>query len=113
MSGRPPHGSFEETYRRSYARLVGQVTLVTGDLQAAQDALQEALYRAWKRWDEVSILGDPEGWIRRVAFNEATSNWRKLRRMVAVGESDLRHVPAPEIAPQDIDLLNALRRIPT
>ena len=112
MTGRPD-ATFEETYRRSYARLVGQVTLVTGNLHAAQDAVQEALYRAWNRWDKVSVLEDPEGWIRRVAFNEATSNWRKLRRLVAVGESDLQYVQAPEVAPQDLDLLDALRKIST
>ena len=110
---RRPDTTFEVTYRRSYARLVGQVALVTGNLHAAQDAVQEALYRAWNRWDKVSVLEDPEGWIRRVAFNEATSNWRKIRRLVAVRESDLQDEVAPEIAPQDLDLLDALRRIPT
>jgi RNA polymerase sigma-70 factor, ECF subfamily len=107
-----PGVSYEELYRRSYGRLVGQLVLVTGDLDAAQDVVQEAMYRAWSRWDTVGSLEDPTGWIRRVAFNEATTRWRKLRRMVTARDHDLVGIAAVEVSPQDLDLLAALRRLP-
>lgn len=107
-----PKVSYEELYRRSYGRLVGQLVLVTGDLDAAQDVVQEAMYRAWVRWDSVASLDDPTGWIRRVAFNEATTRWRKLRRMVTARDHDLSRIVAVEVPPQDLDLLEALRRLP-
>ena len=34
-------------------------------------------------------LFDPEGWIRRVALNQSISQWRKLKRLLPLSESDL------------------------
>lgn len=110
----PPQPSFEEVYRQSFARLVGQLTLVTGDVESARDAVQEAMYKAWVRWSKVASYEDPASWIRRVALNEATSRWRKVRRLIPAGEADL---PADndnlEMAPEILDLLAAIRRLPT
>jgi RNA polymerase sigma-70 factor (ECF subfamily) len=105
--------TFEEVYLQSFARLVGQLALVTGDVESASDAVQEAMYKAWVRWSKVGSYEDPVGWIRRVALNEATSRWRKVRRLIPVGEADL---PADsdrlEMVPESLDLLAALRRLP-
>ena len=38
--------------------------------------------RAWIRWDTVSVYDDPEGWVRRVAYNLGVSRWRKARRLL-------------------------------
>jgi RNA polymerase sigma-70 factor (ECF subfamily) len=54
-----PKCDFDEFYRDAYARLVGQVFVLTGDLGAAQDAVQEAFVRAWSRWDRVSGYDAP------------------------------------------------------
>ncbi|HEY1831819.1 MAG TPA: SigE family RNA polymerase sigma factor [Acidimicrobiales bacterium] len=109
----PPQPSFEEVYRQSFARLVGQLTLVTGDVESASDAVQEAMYKAWVRWSKVASYEDPAGWIRRVALNEATSCWRKIRRLIPAGEAD---PPADsdslEMAPETLDLMAAIRRLP-
>ena len=68
---------FTELYASSFARLVGQVTVVTADREAAEDAVQEAFGRLWKRWESLSAYDRPEAWVRRVAINVAISRWRR------------------------------------
>lgn len=61
--------------------------LVTGDADAAEEAVQSALARAWERWDDVSRTDDPERYVRRMVVNENVSAWRRWRqRQVPVAE---------------------------
>ncbi len=90
-----PTTNFTDLYASSFARLVGQVTVVTADRGAAEEAVQEAFGRLWKRWGSVGSYENPEAWVRRVAINMAISRWRRLRRLQplddrepAVGEDD-------------------------
>jgi RNA polymerase sigma-70 factor (ECF subfamily) len=115
--------AYDDVYARSYGRLVGQLTLITGSAHEAQDAVQEALFRAWLRWDKIGAYADPEGWIRRVAINLATSRWRKLRRFVPLPAEAPTVAPPPMAADGDgptgvegvadvLDLLAAIAQIP-
>ena len=71
-----------EFCRRTRPRLVGALSLLTGDRGVAEELAQEALVRAWSRWRQVGRLGEPavSAWTYRVAVNLANS-W--LRRRVA------------------------------
>lgn len=82
-----PTTNFTDLYASSFARLVGQVTMVTADRGAAEDAVQEAFGRLWNRWDSLSDHGNPEAWVRRVAINVAISRWRHLRRLRPLSET--------------------------
>jgi RNA polymerase sigma-70 factor (ECF subfamily) len=102
--------TFTDLYASSYARLVGQVTIVTADRAAAEDAVQEAFGRLWKQWDLLSSYDKPEAWVRRVAVNVAVSRWRRLRRLRPLGDTD-------PTAPEDdaagrYDMQCALRKLP-
>ena len=44
---------FDAFYAASYARLVGQLYAVTGDLAEAEDVVQEAFARAVVRWPRI------------------------------------------------------------
>ena len=72
---------FEEFYLVTRARLLRQLTLMTGNAEQAADVLQEAYSRAWQRWRRVSRLDNPEAWVRTVAWRAAVSEHR--RRLVA------------------------------
>ena len=63
--------SFDHLVAVSHRRLLRQLTVMTADLEQAQDCLQEAYERAWARWPSVSRLEDPEAWIRKVAWRVA------------------------------------------
>lgn len=58
-------------------RLVAALVLYTGDRHVAEDLAQEALARAWERWDRVGAMASPEGWTFRTARNLAVSRWRR------------------------------------
>ncbi len=71
---------FEALYQASRDRLAGQLYALTGDSQGAFDLVQEAFVRAWARWDRIGNYDNPEAFVRRVAFNLAKSQWRRVKR---------------------------------
>ena len=102
--------SFTDLYVSSFARLVGQVAVVTADAGAAEEAVQEAFGRLWARWDTVATYDRPEAWVRRVAINLAISRWRRLRRLRPLADAAHRaHEPDAVSAP---DVQRALRTLP-
>src|SRR6266516_3108455 len=71
---------FEAFYAATYDRLVGQLLVVTGSLQEAEDLVQEAFVRACGRWPHLRDYDLPEAWVRRVALNLAASGLRRAAR---------------------------------
>jgi RNA polymerase sigma-70 factor, ECF subfamily len=63
----------------SYPRLVAAVALVAGSRDAAEDAVQEALARAWERSDRVEPIASLAAWVTRVSLNLSKSRLRRLR----------------------------------
>ena len=68
--------------------------LLTGDWALAEDLVQTALARAWRRWDKISRRDDPEIYVRRVMVN-TWSTWRRRRWAGEVASGDLPDQPAP------------------
>lgn len=62
-----------------YPRLVGTLTLYTGQPGLSEELAQEALLRACRRWEHVRQLQRPGGWTHRVAMNLANSHFRRVR----------------------------------
>ena len=96
----------------SYPRLVGAVSLVAGDLATAEDAVQEAIVRAWERSDRGDHIEDLDGWVAAVAMNLSRSRLRHLRverrarpRLVAAATTD---GPSPDA----VDVRHALSTLP-
>lgn len=103
---------FDEFYLGSVRRVTAQVIALLGDHAEAEDAVQEAYARAWQRWSSVSRMDDPVAWVRVVAYRIKVSAWRSaVRRTVA----HRRHGPpadVPDLSPDSVALIAALRRIP-
>ena len=62
--------------RREWPRLVGSLSLFTGDGELAQEIAQETLARVCRDWHKVSNLDAPGAWAHRVALNLARSHYR-------------------------------------
>ena len=56
-------------------RILGALTLITGDRHAAEDALQDALVKAWQLNDQP--IEELAAWITVVATNQVRSKWRR------------------------------------
>jgi RNA polymerase sigma factor (sigma-70 family) len=69
---------FEEFFRAEYARLFQALLLLTGNAYEADDVTQEALIRAYERWDQVRTMDSPAGYVYRTALNLNRSRLRKL-----------------------------------
>jgi RNA polymerase sigma-70 factor (ECF subfamily) len=65
--------------RDTYPRLLGAIALVTGDLAAAEDAVQEAIVRAWERSERGERIDALDRWVAAVAMNLSRSRLRRLR----------------------------------
>jgi RNA polymerase sigma-70 factor (ECF subfamily) len=109
----PPAGTggFNEFYAACFRPLTVQLFAYTGDMAAAQDVVQEAFCRALSRWKRIAAMDDPAGWVRRVAWNLATSRWRRARTAMAFARWHREeHVDAP--SPDRVALAQALSTLP-
>lgn len=65
---------------REHGRLVGILTLHTGDRWVAEELANEALVALCERWPGSPPIEDPRAWVTRVGLNLANS-W--IRRRIA------------------------------
>jgi RNA polymerase sigma-70 factor (ECF subfamily) len=88
--------AFEDWYRAEHARLVTLITAVVGNADEGREAVDDALARAYERWERVSAMESPTGWTYRVALNVAR---RRARRHAIearlLGRSRPQSVPGP------------------
>jgi RNA polymerase sigma-70 factor (ECF subfamily) len=108
----PYDGSLDDLYAASYRRLVAQLHAVTGNRQEAEDVVQEAFMRAMGRWEDVRTYDAPEAWLRTVALNLARSRFRRaIRGAAALVKHGVPH-EEPELSPDHVALMTAMRGLP-
>jgi RNA polymerase sigma-70 factor (ECF subfamily) len=103
---------FDELYAANYGSLTVQLYAYFGDRQEAQDVVQEAFCRALQRWKHVSTYDDPVAWVRRVAWNLATSGWRRRRTALAFLRRHRDDDNADGPSPDRVALVTALAALP-
>ena len=104
--------AIREFLHTSYPRLVAAVALTSGSRPAAEDAVQEALLRAWERSEKGEEIDSLEGWVTAVSLNLVRSG---LRRMRSERRARARlHTPALAEPPtaDRIDVDRALAALP-
>jgi RNA polymerase sigma-70 factor, ECF subfamily len=70
-------GVIEAVFRREYGRAVAVLRRVTGDLDAAEEAVSEAFAVAVGRWPETGVPPSPAGWIITTARHKAVDRQRR------------------------------------
>src|ERR1700681_3936800 len=65
--------------RREWPRLVGALSLYTGDADLDEELAQETIARVCHHWGRVQRLDAPGAWAHRVAVNLAHSHFRNRR----------------------------------
>jgi RNA polymerase sigma-70 factor (ECF subfamily) len=105
-------GPFDAFYLREYPRMVALAYAVCGSAVAAEDLAQEALIRAYRRWDRISRYDKPGAWVRRLTLNLAAS---ALRRRIAEAKALARlgppHNPLPDPEPRQEELWQEVRAL--
>jgi RNA polymerase sigma-70 factor (ECF subfamily) len=103
--------TFERFFEARYELLLRALFLVTGSLDEAEDATQEAFVRAYERWGQVSRGTNPAGYVYRTALNIHRSRLRRIR--VEVRRWFASPSPDALAASDDRDeLRRALARLP-
>jgi RNA polymerase sigma factor (sigma-70 family) len=89
---------------REWPRLVGALSLYTGDAELAQELAQETIARVCGRWDHIRELEAPGAWAHRVAINLARSHFRRAQR----GRALERRAASGTTVHDEVDLATAL-----
>jgi RNA polymerase sigma factor (sigma-70 family) len=101
---------FEGFFRAEYDRLFRTMWLMSGSRAEGKDLAQEAMARAYERWDRVRAAQDPTAYLYKIALN---LHRRRLRRALRRREA----VPLPKADPAleaatRIDVLRAVSGLP-
>jgi RNA polymerase sigma-70 factor (ECF subfamily) len=105
----PPE--FAECYAARFRPIAGQLAVYLGSAEEAQEVTQEAFTRAWVRWGRIGRYDDPGAWVRRVAWNLATSRIRRMRTALRHRHSQ-RPEPVAGPGPERVALETALATLP-
>lgn len=105
-----PQRDFESFCRDSYPVITRALVLSLNDVDLGSEAADEAFAVAWERWQTVSQMANPSGWVFRVGLNWGRSFLRRVRREVSWSnvESGGRTVDAPT---SDPGLVRALAKL--
>jgi len=67
----------EQTFREEFGRAVATLVRLFGDIDVAEEAVQEAFVVALRRWPEAGVPPNPGGWIVTTARNKAIDRLRR------------------------------------
>jgi RNA polymerase sigma-70 factor, ECF subfamily len=85
----------EAVFRAEYGRAVAVLVRFLGDIDLAEEAVQDAFTTALRRWPETGVPPSPAGWIITTARNRAID---RLRRE---SSRDARHTEAALLHARD------------
>jgi len=110
VSETPAASDVERTFRREFGRAVATLVRLFGDIDLAEEAVQQAFVVAVQRWGVSGVPPNPGGWIVTTARNQAID---RLRREAS---RDDRHAQAvllaydepPEVGPVSDDRLRLI-----
>jgi len=67
----------ERVFRQEYGRAVAVLVRVCGDIDLAEEAVQDAFVAAMQRWPATGLPPSPVGWIITTARNRAIDRFRR------------------------------------
>jgi RNA polymerase sigma-70 factor (ECF subfamily) len=90
--------TIEQAFREEWGRAVAILTRVLGDLDLAEDAVQDAFAIALERWPRDGEPGNPAAWIVTTARNRAIDRLRREQTFARKAEllARLESLPAEE-----------------
>jgi RNA polymerase sigma factor (sigma-70 family) len=103
--------AFSDFFAEHRVRLVRACILLAGNVAEGEDLAQEAMARIFERWDRISAMDDPEGYVYRTALNLHRNAVKRVARAARLQIS-----PSPideaQMSAGRVDLLRAIRSLP-
>ena len=111
---------WSEQYRRHIGKMVGACYRYVADWDLAEDLAQDAFLTAMEKADTYHAFGSFEGWLKKIAVNQALLYLRDCPEMVAWNENlhgqeatedpDEQDLPQTEFSQEE--LLEAIGKLP-
>jgi RNA polymerase sigma-70 factor (ECF subfamily) len=106
-----PTPAFGDFFAEHHDRLSRACLLLTGDAADAEDLAQESMARVLERWDRVSSMEAPDGYLYRTALN---LHRNVVKRVAMAARRQVRGNPTLEadLTDRAIDVRRAVRSLP-
>src|SRR5262245_54191109 len=101
----------EETFRAEHGRILATLIRLLGDIDVAEEALQEAFATAIEQWPVAGTPTHPAAWLVSTARHKAIDRLRRRARLAQKQEAIARHLEllgAEEEAPVPEDRLRLI-----
>ena len=108
--------SFESFFHETHADLFAALCLITRNRHEAEEIMQDSFLKLLERWDRVSGLDDPTGYLYRTAMNALRKRHRRaklaLKRAVHLTpiDSDLELIESREAVVRTLAPLTPAQR---
>jgi RNA polymerase sigma-70 factor (ECF subfamily) len=103
-----------QVFREIESELLGTLYHILGNTDDAQDAIQEAFLRCWKRIDSLAEIQNVKAWVFRIALNISfdfkRSAWQKKRQVLSDEDKIVAKVETPETVMAQKEELAQLRQ---
>ncbi len=90
--------AFATFYEEHYSTIARGLSITLGDQSWGREATDEAMTRAYDKWDEVAGYRNPQGWVYRVGLNYARSWHRRLNRKLPWTAEQVALPDTPDVA---------------
>jgi RNA polymerase sigma-70 factor (ECF subfamily) len=96
----PTHHLIERVHRQEYGQLLATLISWTGDLEMAEEALQDAFLAAVEHWPREGVPSKPGAWLTTTARRKAIDRLRR-KRAQPVDPQALETLPPEHLAVTD------------
>lgn len=104
--------ALERVYRDAAPRLVLAAYALTGDLEEAQECMQEAFVKACAHPARILRTDNPVAWMRTITVNVARDRMRRKRRFGVLHRLLGRPDDIPAATPDRVAILTAIKQLP-
>src|SRR3954466_11600854 len=102
MSADFTSSTIERVFREEYGRAVSVLVRLCGDIDEAEEAVQDAFGAAVERWPSSGIPPSPAGWIIATARNRAIDRHRRASLHAEQSVEDLSYPGGSHAVEEDV-----------